>query len=215
MLNGLWLALVRLSKGDQHKFTRPREIPSWVRSVRFTRDVLQGPEFEIGEFTYGVPTVSRHPGTKLKIGKFCSIAQQVTIHLGGNHNMNRVTTYQFVGFPNDWPEADFLPIQEIYGFSKGDVVIGNDVWIGYGATILSGVHIGDGAVVGARAVVAGHVEPYSVVVGNPARSVQKRFDEGTIRSLLQIQWWDWPIDKIKANMAVILGSDVARLLAIE
>jgi acetyltransferase-like isoleucine patch superfamily enzyme len=166
-------------------------------------------------FSYGTPLVFQQPGRKLRIGNFCSIAQEVTIHLGGNHRMDRVTTYPFVGFPDNWPEAEFLPVEEVYGVSKGDVVIGNDVWIGYGATILSGVRIGDGAVIGARALVARDVEPYAIVAGNPARLVRKRFDEDTIRQLLEIRWWDWPIDKIKANMTTILGTDIAKLLAVE
>lgn len=192
-----------------------RILPAFTRHIPYTKDVLKGDGIAIGGFTYGAPLVFRHPGHKLTIGRFCSVAQEVTIHLGGNHRTDRMSTYQFVAFPRDWPEANYLPVDEVYGFSKGDVTIGNDVWIGYGATILSGVTIGDGAVIAAEAVVTRNVEPYAIVAGNPARLVRKRFDEDTIRRLLEIRWWDWPIDKIKANMATILDTDIAGLLAIE
>lgn len=194
--------------------TRDRIMPAFTRNIPYTKDVLNR-QFDIGMFTYGAPVVFPQPGRKLRIGKFCSIAQGVTIHLGGNHRTDRVTTYQFVAFPSDWPEAAVLPVEEVYGFSKGDVNIGNDVWIGYGATILSGVTIGDGAVMAARAVVTKDVDPYAIVAGNPARLVRKRFDDGTIHKLMEIRWWDWPIDKIRANMATILGTDIAKLLEIE
>ncbi|MDM7998659.1 MAG: CatB-related O-acetyltransferase [Dehalococcoidia bacterium] len=189
-------------------------MPSFVRAITFTRDVLKGRDFEIGEFTYGVPRVQHHPGTRLKIGKFCTIAQEVTIQLGGNQNLDRVTTCPFAGFPDNWREAAFLPIREVWGFSKGDVVISNDVWTGFGAIILSGVTIRDGAVVGAGVVVAKDVEPCAIVAGNPPRVVRKRFDD-TISKLLKIPWWDWPVDKIKKHMPIIMGTDIAKLLALD
>jgi acetyltransferase-like isoleucine patch superfamily enzyme len=192
-----------------------KEFPSFVRSVRYTRDVLKGKAFDIGQYTYGVPTVFVHPEHKLKIGKFCSIAGGVTIHLGGNHRTDRVSTYQFIAFPSNWPEALFLGVKEVWGESKGDVVIGNDVWIGYGAMILSGVTIGDGAVIGAGSVVTKDVEPYSIVAGNPAKLINKRFDEDTIRTLLEIRWWDWPAEKIKANLKIILSNDVSKILQLK
>lgn len=203
----------RLLRAPQDS-TRYRMMPAYVRGVMYTKDVLKDQSYDIGAFTYGTPRVfGQAPGRKLKIGKFCSIAPDVTIGIGGEHRMDRVSTYPFVDFPRDWPEADFLPIEEVWVCTNGDVIIGNDVWIGWGATILSGVTIGDGAVIGARAVVARDVEPYTVVVGNPAHLVRKRFDDETIRQLLEIRWWDWPIDKIRANMTIILGTDMARLLA--
>jgi len=96
--------------------------------------------------------------------------------------------------------------------SKGDVIIGTDVWIGYGSTILSGVRIGDGAVNRAKAVVATNVESYSIFVGNPGRSIGKLFDEETMPKLLEIRWWDWPLQKIKDNMRIILSSNISKTL---
>jgi acetyltransferase-like isoleucine patch superfamily enzyme len=148
----------------------------------------------------------------LKIGKFCSIAARVTIALGGNHRSDLVTTYPFIAFVADWPEAECLSGEDVAAVSKGDVIIGNDVWIGYGVMILSGVTIGDGAVIGAGSVVTKDVEPYSIVAGNPARLIRKRFNDETIRKLLEIKWWDWPPEKIGKNLDVICGTDVAKLL---
>ena len=120
--------------------------------------------------------------------------------LGREHRKDWVTTYPFPAFPDVWPEAKDIPGVEI---SKGDVIIGNDVWICYGATILSGVKIGHGAVIGARAVVTKDVEPYAVVAGNPAREIKKRFTPKQIQKLLDIAWWDWPEEKIRENIKML------------
>jgi hypothetical protein len=122
-----------------------------------------------------------------------------------------VTTYPFPALPETWPEA-----REIGGHpvSRGDVVVGNDVWIGYGATILSGVAIGDGAVIGARAVVTRDVDAYAIVAGNPATTVGKRFDEETVRRLLEIRWWEWPPEKIRDNMRLLCSDRLADFLTI-
>ncbi len=154
-------------------------------------------KYDIGRFTYGTPEIlSYYSNSKLKIGQFCSIAKDVKIFTGGNHKMNCVTTF---------PLRDVLYGEIEKSESKGDVVIGNDVWIGYGVTILSGVKIGDGAIIGAESVVSKDVEPYSVMVGNPAIMIKKRFDDETINELLKIRWWDWKIENIKKNKELLQG----------
>lgn len=163
-----------------------RRAPHLPPLLKYTKDILVGPEFDIVQYTYSTgepPTVYKHPGRKLKIGKFSSIAPKVTILLGRNHRTNRLTTYPFRAFVEEWPEALILGDEDSDTASKGDVIIGNDVWIGYGVIILSGVGIGDGAVVGAGSVVTKDVEPYCIVAGNPARIIRKRFDDEMIRRL--------------------------------
>ena len=196
-------------------FSKRRKLLKASRCVAYARDILVGDDFEIGEYSYcnTKPVVYRYPGRKLKIGKFCSIAPEVTIWLGENHRMDRVTTYPFPDYIDAWPEAACSKGKELT--SKGDVVIGNDVWIGYRAIILSGVRIGDGAIIGAGSVVTRDVEAYSIAAGNPARLIRKRFDEETINKLLQIRWWDWPVEKIRTNMKIILSNDISEILKLE
>lgn len=176
-----------------------------TKTTLYTKDVL-GSQYAIGDFTYGIPTIM-HWGemATLKIGKFCSIAKDVTIFLGGNHRTDWVSTYPFNVLNELFPNA-----RDITGHpgTKGDVIIDNDVWIGWGATILSGVTIGNGAVVAAKAVVTKDVPPYAVVAGNPAQIVKYRFSTETINSLQKIQWWNWPIEKINKNISKICDSDV-------
>jgi len=172
---------------------------------RYTRDILKGNNFEIGEYTYGVPRVLTFGSTnRLTVGKFCSISAGVVIFLGGNHRADWISTYPFMEFLDEWPKAKGI---KRHPSSKGDVVIGSDVRIRYGATILSGVTVGDGAVIGARAVVASNVEPYSIVAGNPARLIRKRFDDETILKLLEIKWWDWPVENIKKSLHIICSGN--------
>lgn len=155
-------------------------------------------QYDIGAYTYGRPNV--FGDAHLKVGKFCSISMTSTISLGGEHHSDWVSTYPFnVTFPSAGKQTTF---------SKGDVVIGNDVWIADGAMILSGVTIGDGAVIGARAVVAKDVRPYEIVGGNPARHIRYRFSDTQIQKLLAIKWWEWPIDKIEANFDLIMSDDI-------
>lgn len=200
---------------ELNPFSARRKRPLISRYIMYTRDLLKAQDFDIGLYTYGRPTVFAYSFIggqgKLKIGKFCSIAGGVVIHLGGNHRTKLVTTYPFKAFPDDWPEAVNLKDEDVVATSKGDVVVGNDVWIGYGAVILSGVTIGDGAIIGAGAVVSSDVAPYSIVAGNPARLITKRFDEETIHKLLEIRWWDWPVDKIRKNLETIGSINVQRL----
>jgi acetyltransferase-like isoleucine patch superfamily enzyme len=160
-------------------------------------------KFNIGDWTYGTPTVfSWREGTILRIGKFCALADGVVILLGGEHRIDWVTTYPFSKI---FPRAK--------GFtghprSKGDVIIGNAVWIGTDALILSGVKIGDGAVVAARSVVTEDIAPYSIVAGNPARLVRLRFDKSIVKELQKIAWWDWPLSKIEEAWPLLLSTDI-------
>lgn len=161
-----------------------------------------------GRGSYNFPNIiTWGEGTKLYVGNFCSISAEVEIILGGNHRADWVTTYPF---PSTWQHA----AGHLSGHSqtKGNVVIGNDVWIGRGVTILSGVTIGDGAVIGARAVVAKNVPPYAIVVGNPARIVRYRFSEEIIAQLLSIAWWNWPDEKIVQAMPFLLSNDINAFL---
>ncbi|CQR44685.1 MAG: CatB-related O-acetyltransferase [Thiomonas arsenitoxydans] len=154
-------------------------------------------QISIGRFTYGFENLSImqwNEGAALKIGAFCSLASKVTIFLGGNHRTDWITTYPFGHI-----FQDELGCRNILGHpsTKGDVIIGNDVWIGSGATIMSGLNIGDGAVLSANACVVKDVPPYHIVGGNPAKSVKQRFDDEIIELLLRLKWWDLPLSNIK------------------
>ncbi len=158
---------------------------------------------EMDEWSYGNPALaSWGEGAKCKVGKFCSIAEGVTIFLGGDHRPDWVTTYPFSVL---WEEARGF---KGHPRTKGDVIIGNDVWIAHGATIMSGVKIGNGAVIGAKAVVASDVPPYAIVVGNPGRVVKYRFTPEQIEKLQAIAWWDWPTKEIIAAMPLLLNPDI-------
>ncbi|MDM7998661.1 MAG: CatB-related O-acetyltransferase [Dehalococcoidia bacterium] len=194
-----------------------RRRPPASRRIRYLKDVMKRSDVEVGEYTYGDLTVYTWAGfvhsdswARVRIGKFCSIAPCV-IQLRGDHRMDYVSTYPFKAFLDDWPTAEEIEWGDAEAVNPGDVVIGNDVWIGNNATILGGVRIGDGAVVGTNSVVASDVEPYAIVAGNPARVIRKRFDDETIRKLLEIRWWDWPHDKIAANLQIICSPNVQRL----
>lgn len=175
----------------------------------FTKDYFQNSHYSIGDYTYGKPKIyDWNDGGNLVIGKFTSIADEVTILLGGNHRIDWVTMYPFSALVDDWPEA-----RGILGhpYSKGDVVIGNDVWVGNGATILSGVNVGDGAVIAARAVVVKDVPPYAIVAGNPARIVKYRFKKKIIKKLMNAKWWDWSEDMIRENILQLLSGNVDKI----
>lgn len=176
----------------------------------YTRDLLRHPHVTVGEHTYGLPVVhSWDDTTKLRIGKFCSIADEVHFLLGGNHRSDWVSTYPFNVLHEKFPNAAAV---KGHPATKGDIVVGNDVWIGSGALILSGVTIGDGAVIGAHAVVGGNVAPYEIVVGNPMKSVRKRFSEAQIKDLLDIAWWNWDEEKINENVQLICSENIQQFI---
>jgi acetyltransferase-like isoleucine patch superfamily enzyme len=162
--------------------------------------------FSIDDHTYGRPKV-RFPesGAKLTIGRYGSIADDVNILLGGNHRMDFVTTYPFGAMAELWPEAAG---RNDYAVSRGDVVIGHDVWLGSGCMIMSGVTVGHGAVVAARAVVTKDVAPYAIVGGNPAQVIRGRFDADTVARLLASQWWDLPRERIAVLIPLLQGNNV-------
>jgi acetyltransferase-like isoleucine patch superfamily enzyme len=165
------------------------------------------PQYEIGRGTYGVPKIyTWEEGSILKIGAFCSISARVQIFLGGEHRAEWVTTYPF-----SWIWKSARGIQG-HPKTKGDVIIGNDVWIGIEALILSGVKISDGAIIGARSVVTKDVPPYAIVAGNPARVIKNRFDDETINRLLKLQWWNWDDSKIEKYLPFLLRDDVGAFL---
>jgi len=168
----------------------------------------------VGRFTYGFENISIrqwNEGAALKLGAFCSLATNITIFLGGNHRTDWVTTFPFGHiYQNELGGSDILG----HPSTKGDVVIGNDVWIGSGVTIMSGLKIGDGAVLSANACVVKDVPPYHIVGGNPAKSIKQRFDDDFIKLLLQLRWWDLPLEDIK-NMSQILCSKPDRDMLVE
>ena len=148
-------------------------------------------------------------GDKLIIGKFCAIAKDVKFIMNGaNHQVSGFSTYPFYIFGNGWEKVMPNPADLPH---KGDTCIGNDVWIGYNATIMPGVKIGHGAIVASQSVVTKDVPPYAVVGGNPATVIKLRFEQTVIDELVAIAWWDWPIEKITQHLHAIAGADLSQL----
>ena len=183
------------------------------KTVTHVRPTIKNPNIIVGDFTYFSDTdfekhVLHHydfNGDKLIIGKFCQIASGVTFIMNGaNHQMNAASTYPFYimeGWTQTPPDPEDLPL-------KGDTVIGNDVWIGQNATILPGVHIGDGAIIGLGSIVGHDVDPYTIVAGNPAKPIKKRFDNETIELLLRLQWWNKDINEIQQLIPLLTDSNI-------
>ncbi|MCH1923566.1 Vat family streptogramin A O-acetyltransferase [Shewanella sp. C32] len=168
-------------------------------------DDPDGPERFESNVLYHFPFI----GDKLVIGKFCAIAKDVKFIMNGaNHKLSGFSTYPFQIFGNGWekvmPTAAELPY-------KGDTHVGNDVWIGYEATIMPGVTIGSGAIIASKSVVTADVPAYSIVGGNPAKVIKYRFEPDTITQLLDIAWWDWSAEKITDNLEAIVGCDLQAL----
>lgn len=158
-------------------------------------------KYQIGDWTYGRPNVISwgSPSESLTIGKFCSLAWDSSILIGGEHAISAVTTYPFAQL---WPQHQDYPAPAL---TKGGVRIGNDVWVGRGATVLSGVAVGNGAIIGAEAVIAKDVPAWAVVVGNPGRIIRYRFDEAAIARLESIAWWDWPDEEVVTALSLLSG----------
>jgi len=200
-----------------------------VTQVVHLKEVIDHPRIEVGEFSYhhNQETVDDYAAhlapylftislDRLVIGKFVQIAHGVRfITSSANHAMQGFSTYPFDNFlmTSETTADDIVSMFEKAG-NRGDTVVGNDVWIGMDATVMPGVVIGDGAIIGSKSVVTADVEPYAIVAGNPARPIRKRFDKATIEALQTIRWWDWPIEKIEASMEVITGADLDALKAL-
>ena len=184
----------------------------------YIKPAVTSPNIIVGDFSYIADSdfeshVTHHYewlGDKLIIGKFCQIASGVEFVMNGaNHQMNAVSTFPFFtleGWDMAPPANNDMPL-------KGDTVIGNDVWIGQNAVILPGVHIGDGAIIGANSIVGSNVEPYTIVVGNPARVLRKRFDYELIDLLLAFRWWDKSIEEINELIPLLTCSDIEKVRA--
>lgn len=193
----------------------------------YLKNVVTGPNIQVGDYTMYHDFVHdprdfeknqvlyHYPinGDKLKIGKFCSIACGATfLFTSANHTLRSLSTYPFPIFFEEWG-LDKKGIRSAWD-NKGDIVIGNDVWIGYQAVILSGVTVGDGAIIGTRALVTKDVPPYTIVGGVPAKPIRKRFDQATIAQLEALRWWDWDAEKIRRNLPAIQSGHVSALAAL-
>lgn len=208
---------------DLSVYPNPNEVYPMAGAQRlvFLKNIVDHPQIEVGDYTYyddpedvynfqkNILYLVDFIKDKLFIGKFCQIATGVRFMMGAsNHSMKGVSTYPFRLFGKAWAKA---PMEIDL---KGDTVIGNDVWIGNSVTILPGIKIGHGAIIGAHSLVTKHVDPYTIVGGNPARIIRKRFNNETIEFLLRLSWWDWPVEKITEHIVAIANGDFETLKAI-
>lgn len=190
---------------------------AWPHTI-FLKNFIDHPNIIIGDYTYFndftlpvedvrqllVPYMHAGAPEKLIIGKFVQIAHGVQIITSSaNHQMSGFSTYPFAVFGEPWSSS-----YEAKWPNKGDTVIGNDIWIGHQSLIMPAVTIGDGVIIASGSVVTKDIPPYTIVGGNPAKMIRKRFDEATIAALLDIQWWNWPIDVISKNIRTIVSSDI-------
>lgn len=194
------------------------------RRTVYLNTVIDNPAIEVGDYTIYNDFVNdpaefqknnvlyHYPINKdrLVIGKFCSIACGARfLFNSANHTLGSLANYTFPLFFEEW-ELDKANVAGAWD-NKGDIVVGNDVWIGYEAVIMAGVRIGDGAVIAARAVVTRDVPPYMIVGGVPAKAIRPRFDDKTTARLLEMQWWNWPIEKIRENLPFIMQGEIGKL----
>ena len=188
----------------------------------FLKNIVKNPNIIVGDYTYyddfesvenfekNVKYLFDFIGDKLIIGKFCSLASDVTFIMnGGNHLSDAISAYPFAIFGDDWSGAMAGKEYPV----KKNTIVGNDVWIGYGATIMPGVTIADGAIIASKSVVTKDVEPYTIVGGNPAKEIRKRFSKEKIKELLNVQWWDWSLEKITENVHHLTGNNFEKIIA--
>lgn len=192
-----------------------------INGICYIKNVITRPNISVGDYTYyddinGAENFESHVthhyeflGDRLIIGKFCAIAKGIEFIMNGaNHRMCSVTTYPFNimghGWENCTPSLEDLPF-------KGDTVVGNDVWIGQNVTIMPGVHIGDGAIIAANSVVVKDIPAYHIAGGNPCNMIRKRFDDELINYLLELKWWDWPVEKITGNLEALCSGDLSKI----
>ncbi|OCX51452.1 chloramphenicol acetyltransferase [Mucilaginibacter sp. PPCGB 2223] len=190
----------------------------------FLKNIISNPNIMVGDYTYYDDFTDPHNfeknvlyhfdfiGDKLIIGKFCAIASGVKFMMnGGNHETSPISTYPFGIFGHGWDKVnEGFTLTEKYK-SKGDTIIGNDVWIGHDALIMPGVKIGNGAIIATRAVVTKNVPDYAIAGGNPAIAIRTRFTDADIARLLDIAWWDWPVEKITEHLHLINSADIDAL----
>jgi virginiamycin A acetyltransferase len=195
-------------------------IENWYRTC-FLKNIITNPQIIVGDYTYYDDTEDVYNfeknvlylfdfiGDKLIIGKFCQIASGVRFIMNGaNHAMGGISTYPFEVFGKSWSNTLSNDL------NKGDTVIGNDVWIGNSATIMPGIKIGHGAIIGTNTLVTKEVAPYTIVGGNPVKLIRNRFDQQTIDFLLELAWWDWPIERITKHVKDIASGNLEILRAL-
>lgn len=189
-----WRDMLSVLGADRGKMKSAYQVCEYLTPgdcMKYHKEKVQGHNAEpgdrviVGDFTYGKLNVLFYePESKVIVGKFCSIGQNVTVMIGGNHRYDLCSTYPFYALMKEFSHLGSCA-------PKGDVVIGNDVWIGNDAKIMAGVTIGDGCVIAANAVVTKDVMPYTVVGGVPAKKIKARFDDNIVKRLMEIKWWDW------------------------
>ncbi len=202
-----WFKKIRVALRNRKRVSRVwRYYSKEEKNTNLTLLLLKpsDPRIKVGRFTYGKPEFFLwNDSERIEIGSFCSIANEVAIFGGGNHRTDWTTAYPLrIVFGLPGAGLDGQPA------SRGTTKIGNDVWIGFRSTILSGVTIGDGAVIAAGSTVTKDVPPYAVIAGTPAKVIKMRFPPELIEHLLNIRWWNWPIEKIKANVSILCASPI-------